>query len=190
LVAGRETLGAWHYALQGLLEIETVDAPGKVCYGLFEGAADDTFGIKLLSGQVESIGQIVCRDPLWYDRSPIVTSGGAGVRVPVPFGTATGRNRFMLLPTSTAPVVTVRSRTGEVVGQMRFDQDSFALTSADVLQVDYDQPMPIQKLTAGVGTDAFDALNPNDGEIVLMEGDTMEVDEGGLVLTSWRGWLS
>lgn len=192
LMAGRDALGAWYAACQGLLEIESIDRPGRVCYGLFEGAEDSPFGLTLVSPQVDAVGRITCYDPLWYDRQPTVVGVAEDTRLTVPVGTAPGRYRFAIVGAATAPTVTLRTRAGAVIETMRFDQDSFALASTDVLTVDWLASSPVQKVSSGVASDVFDALNPDDSflEIDPDDGPTLEVDDGSLILTAWRGWLA
>lgn len=184
----RAQLLAWYSACQGLLEIEVIDSPGKVCYGVFENAADDVTGIKLLSPMLTAVGKITCHDPLWYDRSPVSVSAAAATRVAVPVGTAPGIVVITVMGAATNPTVTLRSRTGASLGQMRF---TVTLGATEALVIDARATWPVTKWTAGVLTDAFATLNVADVLLTVDPNDapTLETSVGTLMVTAWRGDL-
>lgn len=189
MVASRDLLRAWYKDTQGLVEIESIDAPGKVCYGVFENATDGVDGVKLLSPNLTSIGTLVCRDPLWYARAPITISAAAATRVAVPGGSASGRYRFLVIGACTNPTVTLRSRTGEILAVMRF---TATLGATEAIEVDPQATRIVTRWTAGVGIDAFDTLNVVDlpFRIDPLDEPTIETDVGSLMLTTWIGDLT
>lgn len=186
----RARIAAWYKALQGLLEIEVIDAPGRVCYGLFEGAKAAPFGTKLAVSTVEVVGRIVCRNPLWYDRNPDLVSAAAGVRVPVPVGSAPGIVKAAIIGAATDPTLTIRRRTGEVLLQLPF---TVTLGATEMLEIDERATWPVTKWTAGVASDALATLATTATPVLPIDptdGTTMEVDSGTLLVTTWPGHLT
>lgn len=189
LAAGRLAVDAWHKALQGLLEVETIDAPGRVCYGVFEGGAVDTFGIKLLSPLLQSVGEIVCRDPRYFDRSPVSVSAAAATRVAIPVGSAPGVVKIIVYGAATNPTVTLRDRNGATIAQMRF---TVTLGATESLVIDPRATWPVTKMTAGVASDAFSTLNILDTLLTVdpLDEPTVETSTGTIQAVTWRGYLS
>jgi hypothetical protein len=190
LEVGRELLNTFQSRMRGLLEIEVADKPGRVRYGLYEPGDAGTFGITLVSPQLEAAGQIICHDPVWYTRVPVIIGAAANTKITVPVGTETGRLKFMLVGAVTEPVVTVEDRTGTTIATMRFDRDDFALLSTEVLVVDWEQALPVTKVTAGVATGAFDALNLDDTMIAIDPDDGATIRATcPIIVTTWKGDL-
>lgn len=185
----RSLLNDWHKACRGLLEVEIIDAPGKVCYGVFEGASEGVDGVKLVSTDLKSIGRIVCRDPIWYTRLPQMVSAAAAARVEVPCGSAPGIVKFMVIGAATNPVVTLRSRTGEILQQMTF---TVSLGATEAIEVDRRAAWPVTRWTAGVATNGFSLLAITDTLIRVdpLDGATLETSAGSLVVTTWIGDLT
>lgn len=189
LTTSRDALGQWYAALQGLLEVTVIDGSERSCYGVFEGATGSVHGIKLLSPALQSVGRIVCHDPLYYDRSPQYSTASAGGRAVVPCGTAPGRVRFAVAGAASNPTFLVRDRAGTPLAQMRFELE---LDSTQWLVIDRSSStLPVAVYTAGVAAPAFDALHPDDTFLTFdpTEGPTLEVSSGSLWVQSWRGWL-
>lgn len=189
LVEARAKMDDWFADLQGELEIEVVDAPGKVCYGVFERGSSSVDGIKLLSPLMKVVGQIVCRNPLWYDRSPTTVSAAAGTRVALPMGSAPGRVRLILIG-STDPVITARRHTGEIIGTMEF---TVTLGATELLVIDGDALNPtVTKYTAGVASNAIATLNSDSDFLTFSPEDKvlLEVDSGSIMAIVWRGYLT
>lgn len=191
---GRAQFAALHGALQGALEIESADAPGHVCYGQFEGAGTDS--LTSLSAAysnyvgLKTLGQIVCADPTYYDRAPLLASAAANTPVALPIGTAGGRYEYRILGSAPTPTLTLYDRTLTMIDQMRF---SDSLGSGDALVIKPDaRPPVIAVQTAGVQTAAWSDLNAADTFIHPdpLDGPIAEVSSGTLLVMAWRGYLA
>lgn len=190
IAASRSALNDWYRVTRGLLEVEVIDGTGKVCYGLFEGATQNTPGVKLLHPDLEVIGQIVCHDPVWYDRSPTMASGAATERVALPVGSIDGRWRLLVVGAATNPTLTLRDRTGTAISSMRF---TTTLAADDALLVASDLGTGgIVRYTAGGASDAFATLNVDDFLLSIdpLDDPTVETSVGSLIVTSWRGYMT
>lgn len=88
----RAKLDALFAAMTGELEISTVENTNRVCYGYLEAASVTPAGLAFVDPQVYADCQIVCYDPLWYDKSPQVVSLNA-VDTPTALPTGTARTR-------------------------------------------------------------------------------------------------
>ena len=194
LATDRTQLGAWTLALQGQLEIESADMPGRVCYGLFEQGRTTQFGgvpLTLLSAQLQMVGAITCYSPFWYDRSPSTFGGAAAARILLPVGTAPTTLRVWLCGPYTNPTLTLRDRTGTAIATMRFTD-----TAADntiYLDLVCDLPRHIDRYVSGVcaaRNNGYALMDPADTFFTVdpLDGCTLETDSGSLAGIGWRVW--
>jgi len=194
LPTDRASVGNWLLALQGRLEIESVDMPGRVITGQFEQGQTVPFGITLLSPQLQIKGTITCHDPFWVDRSPGTFGGPSGSRYVVPVGTAPSILRYWLCGPYTTPTVTLRDRTGVAIATMRFSDTAADNTIVlDVVFKRLDNAQRIDRYVSGVRSavnNGYGYLNPADGFFTIdpLDAPTIEVDSGSLACIGWRGW--
>lgn len=196
----RAVLGATLQALQGLLEIEVADMPGRVTYGVFESAIGDVDGgdvsSKLLYGGLILVGTIRRADPFWYTRSPVSIGGTTNQRIAIPFGTAPSLVRFQAVPPYTNPAFTVRNRSGIPLAQMRFTDivagtdiylDANGLTQPNGLS------QAIDRISSGVRTVNAGWALLNDADTFLrfdpLDGTTLEISSGSFTGLVWQAWI-
>ncbi len=185
---------AWHLASRGLLEIEFVDKPGRVVYGLYETAAGSLPGLTFIEPRYDIVGTIVCRNPLFYDRLPrIVGPAIASERLAVPTGTASGLWRAVVTGAATQPTLTARTRSGASYGTLRMTRTAsgtLSLLSTDYLT--FEEGSSITKSTSGVITDAYDYLHLDDTFFGFdpADGPTLETNQGTLLMHTTRAYLS
>ncbi len=193
-VVSRTELGAFYSALQGLLEIELLDAPGKVRYGYFEMGDGSAFGVPLLSPQLQCIGTITCYNPYWYDRTPTSFGAAAATRVLVPAGTAPTRMRLYICGAYTNPTLTLRDRAGNILAQL-----TFTVTAADntyYLDLVFDGQQRadqfVNQVRASVSNaSTFLGQTQSLGQFVAdpLKGCTIETSAGSLSGLAWRAYL-
>lgn len=194
LTAARTALGAWYLATQGMVEWETIDAPGKVFYGVMTSSVGDVDGavasIKLSNPALVSVGAVTGPDPFWYDRSPIAIGGATNQRVVVPSGTAPSVVRLWVAGAYTTPTLTVRNRGGDPLCQMRFTDT----TASSAYYLDLNMSLKqYDRYNAGVRSaldNAWPYLNVADDGLVSdpLDGATVEVNNSSFEGLVWRAY--
>ncbi len=194
LVAARTALGAWYLATQGMVEWETIDAPGKISYGVMTSSVGDVDGaiasLKLSNPALVSVGVVTGPDPFWYDRSPTAIGGGTNQRVVVPCGTAPSVLRLWVAGAYTTPILTVRDRAGNVLAQMRFTDT----TASSAFYLDLNMGLKqYDRYNAGARAaldNAWQYLNAADDGFVIdpLDGATIEVNSSSFEGLCWRAY--
>lgn len=174
---------------EGLHEVTTIDAPGRVSYCLVEGMQVSSRLQWFQEPSVRADIQLVANDPLWYDAEPVVTVVPAGQRKTLPVGTAlTLRIVIEVLGAYTGPaVVIVRDHTGAEVQRNTLAGN---LTSSELLSIDCDAGT-LTKFSSGVATDVFSStLGVTETWIRLLAGSgyTIECAQAPLVVRHYRAW--
>jgi hypothetical protein len=189
--AARSGVGSALAALQGILEIELVDAPGIVRYGLFTGGVGTTLGVPLIDTTYQMAGKITCHDATWYSRmwQPIAVPGGQRVRVPM--GTTQGLTRATITGPTTLGTLTLtsRDRTGAPVATMRL---TVTLGANDMVFIDLDDNQLAIYLAGVAQANPLDLLNDFDTflAISLERGTTLDVSEGVLRVFHGQAWAA
>jgi phage-related protein len=172
--------------LRGKLEIASVEDPTKVCYGFIRAMPVTQFGSRPLAiVQVNPDVELVCHDPLWYDKEPVeVAIPAVNTPVVLPTGLASARMRRLLIRANgafTTPLTLILKHNGGEIARMAI---ATATTSSEYLEIDCDA-YTITKYSAGVGTDVtstldvthdFFALDPLDGLTLQMDKGTADVE--------------
>ncbi|HEY9466791.1 MAG TPA: hypothetical protein VIR54_27030 [Vicinamibacterales bacterium] len=103
----------------GTIEVATVDAPDRVSYGTLRGMTVTTKFAAFANADVTADCQIECDDPLWYDRTPVLTWIPSGTRKWIVMGTGPARRMLIRVQgAATNPVVILRDQTGTEVQRM------------------------------------------------------------------------
>jgi hypothetical protein len=190
VTSARTALRGLYLALQGMLEIEFVDAPGLVCYGVLEAGAGQVQGVKNLDPQLEVVGTITCRDPLYYDRAPTAIGGAAGDRITLPVGTGATRLHLWLAGGYTTPTFTLRNAAGTAIATMPLTDT--AADSTVYLEFDF-AAYQIDRYVSGVRS----AVNNGypyltDGYTLFvahaLDAPTLESDSGSWAGLAWRSY--
>lgn len=137
--------------------------------------------------------QLLCPDPLRYDRNGSVVGFGLTPRVGTPLGTAVSAPVLRIMGAATNPVITYRNMSGDVKQTMGF---TVTLGANDYLEID-GELFTIKKFTAGVETNGialltsgdFIALDPQDGDYASSVWPTLEVSAGSGEALYRRAWL-
>jgi hypothetical protein len=192
----RDTLNSLFRALNGKLEIVSVEDPTKVCYGLLVSAPTVfpyAAGAGLATLASRSDVALLCYDPLWYDITPQPTAIGA-VNTPVALtmGNASARMRRLLIRISgvvTSPVtLTLKNAAGDALSTMTI---AVALTSAEYLDIDCDA-FTITKYSGGVATDQLAALTTTQDFFAIDPYDlpTLQLDKGTAMAYYYRAYVA
>lgn len=192
LTTDRTSLGAWALALQGQLEIESIDLPGRVCYGYFEQGKGTSLGVQLATPNIQVVGTITCYTPFWFDRSPGTFGGASGSRYLISAGTAPTTIRVWICGPYTNPTLTLRDRTGRVIATMRFTDT--AADNSTYLDIVFSKPCRIDRYVSGVRSsvnNGFGLKNSADAFFTIdpLDYSTIETNSGSLAGLSWRSWL-
>jgi hypothetical protein len=191
MAGGRTDLEAWYLAAQGELEIESIDCPGRVCYGFFESATGDIDGVKLVAPGITSIGSIVCYNPFWYDRSPIAFGGAAGARIVIPVGSAPSRIKLGLAGPYTNPTWTLRNRSAIVLATMPVTDTAASATTYlefDFINQNIDRYVNSVRSSLNNG---YPLLDPDSTFFTAdpLDGSTLECSSGSWEGLAWRAHL-
>ncbi len=193
IVTSRTMLGAWYMFAQGKLELEIVDAPGRVMYGILQKSTGSVFGVTLdVSGtNYETAGEILCSTPFWFDRVPHSIGGTAGQRVVVPCGSAPGRIRVYLAGPYTTPTFTLRDRSGNILYTLPLTD-----TAADgtiYLDLDFHNQYADRYVNSvrSALNNAYGLFDPNHTFFGVdpLDGATLECSSGEWEALVWRGYL-
>jgi hypothetical protein len=191
----RDALNSLFRALNGKLEIVTVEDPTKVCYGLLVSAPTVfpyAAGAGLATLASRSDVALVCYDPLWYDITPQATAISA-VNTPVALtmGNASARMRRLLIRISgaaTSPVtLTLKNAAGDTLQAMTL---ALALTSAEYVDIDCDA-FTITKYSGGVATDQITALTTTQDFFAVDPYDlpSLQIDKGSAMAYYFRAYV-
>jgi hypothetical protein len=192
----RDTLNSLFRALNGKLEITTVEDATKVCYGylvsaqtLFPYAA----GAGLATLASRSDVALMCYDPLWYDKTPqVVAINSVNTPTTLPMGNASARMRRIQVQHNgvfTSPVTAIlKNAAGDELQRMAL---SVAATSAEYVTADCDA-FTITKYSGGVATDSLSVLDTTQDFFAIdpQDNPTLQVDKGTAIVTYYRAYVA
>jgi hypothetical protein len=173
----------------GQVELSTKDAPDKVCYGLLETMDVQSRLQYYYETSVHADLRLICHDPMWYDRDPVLTYVPTGTRVEVTIGTGSLRRiKVSVLGAATNPILILRDQTGTEVQRMTLTGSP---SSSQWVEVDCDR-YSITRQTDGL--DAFQngwlAATETFFELRTPYRYTIECAQANLVVAHYRSYLT
>jgi hypothetical protein len=181
-------------ALDGLLEIESVDAPDRVLYGTYQANGVEVSVPRFVEVQAALRTEILCADGAKYDREPSAIALST-TPTPIPLGTAAsvGLFRFRGAAAGVRRVL-YRGINGNVLGAIGVNM---TIGSSECVDVDGVQRGISLCDASGVFTNAYPFKLPSDRWFALHRTDghpaadawpTLELDGGTGVFYYRRAW--
>lgn len=171
----------------GVLEIRVSDDPERVGYGTLESGSLSFFGPQLVGPDVTPTYELVCSDPVKYDRrSQLLVIPNAAIPVAVPCGTVGHRGKLWIMDTLASRAIDVVAGDGSVTSRTRL---TGTLAANEYLELDMDRDSPtITHVAGSTRTDAFTWLNPLDGFPVFdpLDRPALRHNGAGALVLSYR----
>ena len=180
--------------LSGLLEIETIDAPGRVLRGTYQAQGVEVSAPRFVELSARVTAEILCVDGAKYDTHPSAVALSTTPR-PIPLGTLSSTGIVRLRGgISGTRIVTYRGVNGNVLGQIGVNM---TVSASEFVDVDLTLRRIRLVSAVGIASDAYAAKRPadrwfalhrSDGNAASLAWPTLELDGGTGVFYYARAW--
>lgn len=116
----------------GLLELESDDLPGRVCYAVMETPTVELYPGSFLQRACWVELRFVAQDPARWDLEPQLFGLSTTARTPCPVGTETSDPTITIVGACTNPAIVVRNARGAEVSRTQF---TVTMAANDALQL-------------------------------------------------------